>query len=142
MPVLRLFLPALLLSALFACQAPSTTERQTVPTDQSFEHDGMSIQYTLAGSGDTSLVLLHGWCINRGYWSGQVAYFSPRYRVVAPDLPGFGASGKNRTNWSIEQYGADVAALIDHLQLKNVILVGTLCRAMSCCTPQPCARAP
>ncbi|MCC6459445.1 MAG: alpha/beta hydrolase [Saprospiraceae bacterium] len=124
MTVFRFSLPTLLLSALFACQSPSTTERHTAPIDQGFEHEGVQIHYTVAGSGDTSLVLIHGWCINRGYWSEQVAYFSPRYRVVAPDLPGFGASGKNRTTWSIEQYGADIAALIDHLQLKNVILVG------------------
>ena len=124
MTFLRFFLPSLLLGVLWACQGPATTQRQIRATDQRFEHDGVSIQYTLAGSGDTSLVLLHGWCINRGYWSGQVAYFSPRYRVVAPDLPGFGASGKNRSTWSIEQYGADIAALIDHLQLKNVTAPG------------------
>jgi pimeloyl-ACP methyl ester carboxylesterase len=43
---------------------------------------------------------------------------------VTIDLPGFGASGKNRSNWTVEAYGKDLSAVIELLDLKNVVLVG------------------
>jgi pimeloyl-ACP methyl ester carboxylesterase len=39
-------------------------------------------------------------------------------------MPGFGESGKNRTDWSINAYGRDVDSVISQLKLKNVILIG------------------
>ncbi|MCR8561241.1 alpha/beta hydrolase [Mucilaginibacter sp. BJC16-A38] len=85
---------------------------------------GVNIAYTDTGKGDTTLLLVHGWCLNRSYWANQVNYFSNRYRVVTIDLPGFGQSGKNRTVWTPETYGRDVDSVIAQLSLKNVILVG------------------
>lgn len=109
---------------IFSALGCRPTAPSTESTDHRFDAGGVSIRYSTCGAGDTSLVFIHGWCINRGYWSGQVAHFCPKYRVVTLDLPGFGESGKNRQSWSIETYGADAAALIQHLGLKNVILVG------------------
>jgi pimeloyl-ACP methyl ester carboxylesterase len=43
---------------------------------------------------------------------------------VTIDLPGFGQSGKNRTNWSFEQYTNDIHEFIKTKNLKNVILIG------------------
>ncbi len=86
--------------------------------------DSLHLQYNLKGSGDTSLVFLHGWSINKTYWDSQLAYFSPRYAVVAVDQAGFGKSDTGRANYSVEQYSDDAAALIDQLHLKNVILIG------------------
>jgi pimeloyl-ACP methyl ester carboxylesterase len=44
--------------------------------------------------------------------------------VVTLDLAGHGASGVNRTGWTIEAFGADVAAVVEKLDLRDVILVG------------------
>jgi pimeloyl-ACP methyl ester carboxylesterase len=88
------------------------------------ERDGLNIEYHEAGQGDTSLLFVHGWGINKEYWNNQVSYFSDRYRVVVPDLPGFGKSGKLRSEWTVEQYGDDITALIQSLGLHNVLLVG------------------
>lgn len=85
---------------------------------------GVLIDYEEAGQGDTTLLLSPGWCINKDYWANQVAYFSKRYRVVAITLPGFGASGKNATDYSTEAYGHHLQAVITQLHLKNVVLVG------------------
>ena len=85
---------------------------------------GVKIAYTDSKIGDTTLLFVHGWCINKGYWSNQVTYFSKKYRVVTFDMPGFGQSGKNRTDWSTEAYGRDVDSVISQLKLKNVILIG------------------
>jgi pimeloyl-ACP methyl ester carboxylesterase len=109
---LSLFLTLLLV---FSCNHAAITE----VNDQ-----GVNISYTDTGSGDTTLLFVHGWCINKGYWSNQVAYFNKKYRVITFDMPGFGESGKNRTNWSTNAYGRDVDSVISQLKLKKVILIG------------------
>ncbi|HEY4335795.1 MAG TPA: alpha/beta hydrolase [Puia sp.] len=85
---------------------------------------GVNIDYTDAGKGDTTLLFVHGWGINQTYWNAQVAFFSPRYRVVTVDLPGFGQSGKNREDWGPLSFARDVDTVMARLNLKNVILVG------------------
>lgn len=88
------------------------------------QNQGVKIDYTDNGKGDTTLLFVHGWCINKSYWTDQVAFFSKKYRVVTMDLPGFGKSGKNRTAWNTVTFGKDVNTVIAQLHLKNVILIG------------------
>ena len=83
-----------------------------------------TIAYNQYGKGDTTLLFVHGWCINKEYWNDQSAFFCDRYKVVTLDLPGFGKSGKNRTDWAFEQYADDINEFIKAEQLKNVILIG------------------
>ena len=82
------------------------------------------IFYTTKGNGDTTLLFIHGWCINSSYWKDQQDYFSSKYKTIAFDLPGFGKSKAERENWTIEEYSKDIIRFIDHLNLKNVILIG------------------
>lgn len=84
----------------------------------------VEINYFQQGKGDTTVLFLHGWCIDGMYWKNQVEYFSKNYSVYAIDLPGFGKSKAKRTNWTIEEYANDVTAFIDTLNLKNVVIVG------------------
>ena len=88
------------------------------------ENHGVHIAYTDNGKSDTTLLFVHGWCINKSYWSAQVAFFSKKYRVVTIDLPGFGESGKNRSSWNSRIFGKDVNEVINQLKLKHVILIG------------------
>jgi pimeloyl-ACP methyl ester carboxylesterase len=83
-----------------------------------------TIAYNQYGRGDTTLLFVHGWCINKEYWNDQSKYFSDKYKVVALDLPGFGGSGKNRTEWTFEKYTDDINEFIKAEKLKNVILIG------------------
>ncbi len=84
----------------------------------------IEINYYQQGQGDTTLLFLHGWCIDGMYWKNQVDYFSKTYNVFAIDLPGFGKSKAERTNWTIEEYANDVTAFIDTMNLKNVVIIG------------------
>ena len=86
--------------------------------------DGVPIAYSSAGRGETTLVFVHGWACDRSYWSAQMGPLSSSYRVVAIDLAGYGQSGANRSEWSMQAFGQDIAAVIDSLRLRNVILVG------------------
>lgn len=83
-----------------------------------------TIAYNEYGNGDTTLLFVHGWCINKEYWDAQVRHFSDKYRVIALDLPGFGKSDKNRSEWTFEEYAEDIYEFIKDQQLKNVILIG------------------
>jgi len=94
------------------------------PTLVKITDQGVNIAYTDNGTGDTTLLFVHGWCINKSYWTNQVNYFSKKYRVVTVDLPGFGQSGKNRKVWTPEAYGRDIDSAMAQLDLKNVILIG------------------
>lgn len=82
------------------------------------------IAYTKSGKGDTALVFVHGWGINKEYWKSQVDAFDKRYTVVTIDLGGQGASGKQRTSYKVEDFSNDVMAVLDSLNLNKVILVG------------------
>ena len=104
-------------------QACSTTEqKQTSPVV--VKNSDVTIAYDMAGSGDTTILFVHGWAINRSFWQPQVDAFAQRYTVVAIDLGGHGESGHNRNSWNINDFANDVSAVIDTLQLKKVILVG------------------
>jgi pimeloyl-ACP methyl ester carboxylesterase len=104
-------------------QACSTTEqKQTSPVV--VKNSDVTIAYDKAGSGDTTILFVHGWAINRSFWQQQVDAFAQRYTVVAVDLGGHGESGHNRNSWNINDFANDVTAVIDTLRLKKVILVG------------------
>jgi len=86
--------------------------------------DGLQISYTDQGSGDVALVFVHGWSCDKSYWKNQVPEFSKKYRVVTVDYGGHGKSGTDRDNFTINSFIDDVVAVVDKLDLENVILIG------------------
>lgn len=116
--------------ALFICLQLACGNR-TTSTTVSNAHEltdiynrQVKIAYTDNGQGDTTLFFVHGWAINKSYFENQLTYFSNKYRVITIDRPGFGDSGKNRSDWSTAAYAGDIETVISKLNLKNVILVG------------------
>jgi len=123
--ILLPFLISLLL--LTSCSNPQETEASSqpaIPEEIKLNNEGVFIHHQLYGEGDTTLVFVHGWCIDQSYWDQQIAALKDQYQILAIDLVGFGMSGKNREKWSMEAYGRDVRAAIDQLKLENVILIG------------------
>ncbi|MGE3540785.1 MAG: alpha/beta fold hydrolase [Candidatus Tectimicrobiota bacterium] len=86
--------------------------------------DGTPIHYDVYGSGAPALVFVHGWCCNRSYWDKQVKHFAQRYTVVLLDLAGHGASGRQRHAYTLPLFGQDVVAVVEHLDLHQVVLIG------------------
>jgi len=84
----------------------------------------VNIAYDLRGTGDTMIIFVHGWAINKEYWRSQEELFSERFTTVALDLGGHGQSGKNRDSWTVYDYANDVIAVINALKADKVILVG------------------
>jgi pimeloyl-ACP methyl ester carboxylesterase len=70
------------------------------------------------------LVMVHGWAASHKFWKYCLSAFSPRWRVIAPDLVGFGISEKPDRDYSIEGYSRWLGAFLDALKLSRVTLVG------------------
>jgi pimeloyl-ACP methyl ester carboxylesterase len=87
--------------------------------------DGCEIDYSVYGKGGTALVFVHGGLgCNKNVWDHQVPYFEKNYKVVTLSLAGHGKSGSTRVEYTMEAFGKDVAAVVNELDLKKVILVG------------------
>ena len=93
-------------------------------TSVALSSDGISICFEVHGTEGSPLVLVHGWSCDRGYWRGQVEHFARGHRVVTVDLAGHGESGLGRERWTMPAFGDDVAAVVEKLDLDNVVLVG------------------
>jgi pimeloyl-ACP methyl ester carboxylesterase len=86
--------------------------------------DGVEIRYEAAGSGEPTLVFVHGWSCDRSYWRAQMDHFAASHRVVAVDLGGHGESGLGRKDWTIAGFAGDVRAVVEALGARKVVLVG------------------
>lgn len=86
--------------------------------------DLVHLEYRVLGQGEPAVFLLHGWAGNGQYWHEQFDALKAHYTVVVPDLAGHGGSGANRTDWSIANYAADVAAVARQVPNAHIVLVG------------------
>jgi len=79
--------------------------------------------YIEQGAGDEALVLLHGIGGRAEVWEPQLAAFSPRYRVIAWYMPGYGGSPP-LPEMTFPALAEALAALLDTLDTQRVHLVG------------------
>jgi len=65
-------------------------------------------------AGDPLIVLLHGWPLDRSIWADVASdLVAAGFRVICPDLPGFGASAPlDAEDWTVEAYADEVADLL------------------------------
>jgi len=95
--------------------------RLTVGT--SGRHD-VELYYEDHGEG-RPVVLIHGWPLSGKSWENQVGpLVDGGYRVVTYDRRGFGESSKPYDGYEYDTLAADLKALLDHLDLRDVTLVG------------------
>ena len=87
-------------------------------------HDGATIAFQVAGSGNPQLLFVPGLTGDHTDFSAQTEYFNSQHLTVAVELPGNGRAGTNRTDWSMSTFAADIATVIEHLDLDSAVLVG------------------
>jgi pimeloyl-ACP methyl ester carboxylesterase len=84
---------------------------------------GFEMGYDDDGHG-LPVLLLHGFPFNRSMWSEQAAALSHHYRIIAPDLRGFGQSSGDTDSLTMEELARDVAALLDALRIERAVVGG------------------
>jgi pimeloyl-ACP methyl ester carboxylesterase len=99
-------------------------QRQLEVTGHARSADGVKIAYADQGRGAVAVVFIHGGLADRTFWAPQFAELAGRFRLVALDLGGHGASGLNRKAWTIASWAGDVVAVADALDLQRIVLVG------------------
>ena len=85
--------------------------------------DAVELAYDEAGAGP-AVVLVHGHPFNRSMWAPQLAALAGRYRVIAPDLRGYGGSPVTPGTVPMSQLAADVARLLDRLGVSRAAVAG------------------
>jgi non-heme chloroperoxidase len=86
--------------------------------------DGVEIFYKDFGSG-RPVVFSHGWPLNGDAWDEQMQLVTEHgFRAIAHDRRGHGRSTQTSTGHDMDTYADDLAALIDGLDLHDVVLVG------------------
>ena len=85
--------------------------------------NGTRLHYITAGEGPP-VMLLHGWPQTWYEWRHVIDLLADEYQVVAPDLRGFGYSAKPAVGYDAGTMAADLAALTDHLGLRDVTVLG------------------
>ncbi|WP_051748037.1 alpha/beta fold hydrolase [Nevskia soli] len=86
------------------------------------ELPGVRLHYEEAGAGPP-LVLLHGIGASCRDWEYNIPAFAEHYRVIAPDLRGFGRSERSG-NYGVATFAGDIWHLLEQLQVERFHLIG------------------
>jgi len=86
--------------------------------------DGTEIYYKDWGTG-TPILFSHGWPLTADAFEDQMFFLAARgYRCIAHDRRGHGRSGQPWNGYNYDTFAADLAVLVETLDLKDAILVG------------------
>ncbi len=92
--------------------------------DSFVEINGVKLHYYRAGSGDQTLVLLHGASDNGMCWKPTADLLAEEYDVVMPDAQGHGLSDRLGPDVKSADQADQAAGLIKELGIKNPVLMG------------------
>ncbi len=101
------------------------SERSAAGLEQhSINVNGLRIEYLEGGKGDT-LVLIHGFGANKDNWTRFAKHLTSHFRVIAPDLPGFGESSLAPDGvYTIRVQAERLKAFVQTLGIKSLHLGG------------------
>ncbi len=89
------------------------------------DRDGTKLAYEDTGGSGPAVVLVHGWCCDRGFFAPQAEHFARAgRRVVSFDLRGHGESGAPEADYTIGLFADDVAWCIAELGLRRPTVIG------------------
>ena len=83
----------------------------------------IQLAYTDTGIG-RPVVLIHGYPFNRSLWTEQIPALSNSYRVIIPDLRGFGETDASEGAATMNRMAQDVAELMDQLEIPRAVIGG------------------
>ncbi len=81
------------------------------------------MHYKVTGKGKT-IVLIHGFVEGGFMWNETVKTLSKNYKVIVPDLEGFGSSPLQSKALTMEKYADDVYEMLQKEEIKNCVMLG------------------
>ena len=87
--------------------------------------DGHNIRYLESGTSDDTMVLIHGLGASAERWSRVIPLFSDNFRVVVPDLVGFGQSDKPLVDYTPEFFSDFLGQFFIASNIRYPILIGS-----------------
>lgn len=87
-----------------------------------FNHEGIRLFYEDTGKG-RPLLLLHGLTSNHQMFYREIGYLKDKFRIIAIDSRGHGKSDRP-DDFTLDDHIADTVALLDHLSLDSVYVLG------------------
>lgn len=82
------------------------------------------VHYAVAGKGDHTIVLVHCWAGNLGFWREQVPALAGKARLILIDLPGHGQSDKPHTAYTMDFFAESVRAVMRDAHVGKATLIG------------------
>ena len=94
--------------------------------EEKFLHvDGHRIRYIESGNSEKTLVLIHGLGASAERWNNVIPFFSDHYRVIVPDLIGFGQSDKPAVDYTIDFFVDFLEKFIAAVGVKHPFIIGS-----------------
>ena len=87
--------------------------------------DENKIRYLESGNSDNTLVLIHGLGASANRWEYVIPHFKKNYRVIVPDLIGFGYSDKPLVDYTTDFFSEFLKKFLEKLDIKNPVLIGS-----------------
>jgi len=84
---------------------------------------GIQLYYDDKGSGQP-IVLVHGHPFNHTMWQYQIAHFSKEYRLIMPDLRGYGRTEVTPGRVMLDEMALDILHLLESLQIEEAVFCG------------------
>jgi len=96
-----------------------------IPSASAATVDGIAIKSASTGTGNHTVILVHGWTCDSTSWDAQVPALSKDYRVITLDLPGHGKSGSPKDGkFSMDLFARAIEAVRAEANADKVVLVG------------------
>jgi non-heme chloroperoxidase len=112
------------LACFAGCAASLKTKSLASGKSHSVSFGANKIHYVTVGEGEHTLVFVHCWAGNLGFWREQVPALADKARLVLIDLPGHGQSGKPRAAYNMDYFAGAVLAVMRDARVDQATLVG------------------
>lgn len=96
-----------------------------------FQKEGKRVKFSINGEG-TPVLFLHGYTESKEIWNDFSLALQANYTIIAMDLPGHGQTELPEIN-SMESWAGIVKALLEHLEVGPVVLIGHSMGGYLCC---------
>ena len=89
------------------------------------EIDGSKIRYFEVGTSKKTLLLLHGLGASAERWQEVIPLFAKKFRVIVPDLIGFGYSDKPMVDYTTDYFAEFVSKFVNEIGIKKMNIIGS-----------------